>query len=348
MGRLDALSALLLAGLVSAVAGASSAAAPLEPPSFRRGMVVSCPRDGSIWGTVEMDRALAELTPLGVEWVQLHPWGRIGRDGTVSFRPIAQSDFLELGAAKVRRAGLRLAWVPHLAWWGNFEWRGEIDFGDDELAWVRFFDSYSRFVLAHAAAAEAFGAELLVVGLELEGTTRREREWRELITAVRRVYHGRISYAANWDRLEWVPFWDAVDEIGVQAYFPVGDGRPVEVELRRAWRGHLDRLEALAKRHGRPVLINELGYARGERAASEPWTPALSVDPEIVALRERLLRVAAEEIAQRPGVISGLFWWKWVAGDDRHDRDFSMREPEAVRVLAEVWGPAPVISPGSR
>jgi hypothetical protein len=338
----------LLAGVALAAVGASAAAASLELPSFRRGMVVSCPRDGSIWGTVEMDRALAELVPLGVEWVQLHPWGRIGRDGTVSFRPIDQAEFLELGAAKVRRSGLHLAWVPHLAWWGNFEWRGEIDFGKDELAWARFFESYSRFVLAHAAAAQGYGAELLVVGLELEGTTRREREWRELIAKVRRVYSGRISYAANWDRLEWVPFWDAVDEIGVQAYFPVGSGRPDDADLRQAWRGHLDRLEALAKRHGRPVLINELGYARGELAASEPWTAALSVDPEVVALRERLLRVAVEEISKRPGIISGLFWWKWVAGDDSHDRDFSMREPEALRVLSEVWGPGPPTSRGSR
>ena len=237
--------------------------------------------------------------------------------------------------------------MPHLAWWGNFEWRGDIDFGDDEFAWVRFFDSYSRFILAHAAAAEAYGAELLVVGLELEGTTRREREWRRLIAEVRQVYRGRISYAANWDRLGGVPFWDAVDEIGVQAYFPVGGDGPAEAELRRAWQGHLDRLETLANRYGKRVLINELGYARGERAASEPWAAALSVDPEVVALRERLLRVAVDEISKRSSVISGLFWWKWVAGDDRDDRDFSMREPEALRVLSEVWGVDPVASHGS-
>jgi hypothetical protein len=51
----------------------------------------------------------------------------------------------------------------------------------------------------------------------------REKEWRRVIAAVRGVTSARLTYAANFDAYQRVAFWDALDAIGIQAYFPLTD-----------------------------------------------------------------------------------------------------------------------------
>ncbi len=310
---------------------------------FLRGVVVSCPTWGPVWGSPAMAESLAELKGLGVGWVAIHPYAWLRRDGTVRFKPAAELDFLGRAVELARAAGVELFWKPHMGYWGSFEWRGAIEFGEDEAAWRRFFDGYRAFIVDQARFAEAAGIELFAVGVELEGTTGREAEWRRILAAVREVYGGRLIYAANWDALDRVPFWDAVDWIGVHGYFPLaGDGEPDRAALLAAWEEPLARLEALSMRHGnKPVLFAEIGYSRSADAARQPWTPRLDARPAVLALRRRLMEVALERIEQAP-FVAGMFWWKWIPGPDHNDRDFSMKDPEARAALADYWGaPAP-------
>ena len=46
----------------------------------------------------------------------------------------------------------------------------------------------------YAQIAERTGCEILVVGCEMVMSERREKEWRNLISAVREVYKGLITY----------------------------------------------------------------------------------------------------------------------------------------------------------
>ena len=67
-------------------------------------------------------------------------------------------------------------------------------------------------MLTYAAAAEEGNAELLCIGTELEEfVKKRPQYWRKLIQEIRGVYKGKLTYAANWDEYQQVPFWDAVD-----------------------------------------------------------------------------------------------------------------------------------------
>ena len=182
-------------------ARANDAKAPM------RGVIVTCPGWGPIWGTPEMAASLVEIKELGASWAAIHPYGWIRRDGEVRFQPAETLDFLARAIELTREAGLEMFWKPHLGYWGQFSWRGDIAF--DAKARERFFRDYEAFIVDQAAFAEAHGVRLFAVGVELEGTTHYEREWRALIAAVRRVYSGRGLYAANWDGLDRVPFWDA-------------------------------------------------------------------------------------------------------------------------------------------
>ncbi|MEM7584794.1 MAG: hypothetical protein AAF560_15490 [Acidobacteriota bacterium] len=318
--------------------GAEAAKRRLDD-GFLRGMTVSCPGYGRIWGSRSMQSSLTELASLGVRWVSIHPYAGVRRNGTIRFEPAAETGYLERSVAYAREAGIELFWKPHLAYWGSFEWRGTIEFGEDEAAWRRFFDGYRAFIIDHARFAERHGIPLLSIGLEYERTTGREAEWRRIIADVRRVYSGQITYAANWDRLGAVPFWDALDLIGVQAYFPLsGSADPSIGEIQASWDAHLSRLRELSERYEKPVLFAEIGYDVSPLAASEPWLTKSRDNPTNRALQQRLMEVALSRIEREPH-IRGMFWWKWMPGS-RNYGDFAMRHPRVMETLRRAWAPS--------
>ncbi|MCH9650868.1 MAG: hypothetical protein K0U98_21770 [Deltaproteobacteria bacterium] len=314
----------------------------IDPPTssrpFLRGMTVTCPRAGQIWGTEDMRLALRELDTLGVDWVAIHPYAGIQRDGSIRHRPAKLVGYLDRAVRIAGDEQFQLFWKPHLAYWGSFEWRGEISFGEDEAAWKRFFDDYRAFIVDQAAFAETHGISLFAVGVELEATTHREKEWRKIVQEVRRVYSGRITYAANWDRLSRVSFWDAVDVIGVQAYFPLSDEQSPSLEtLSLGWNRHLDQLEEFSRSLGKkPVLFTEIGYNSASNAAREPWSYRVEDNPENRELRRRLIETALTKLEGR-AFLEGVFWWKWMPGKSAGRSNFSMRDPEMKRALREAW-----------
>ncbi|MFQ5528212.1 MAG: hypothetical protein ACE5GX_18405 [Thermoanaerobaculia bacterium] len=314
---------------------------------FHRGMVVSCPRWGPIWGSPAMAESLAELDGLGVDSVAIHPYGWVKRDGTVKFQPAQELAFLSRAVELSRDAGMHLFWKPHLGYWGQFEWRGAIEFGEDEAAWRKFFTDYQAFIVDQARFAARSGLDLFAVGVELEATTHREDDWRRVISAVREVFPGTVVYAANWDRLNAVPFWDAVDWIGVHAYFPlVEEEEPDRKALARGWQPHLDELKRLSGAFGKPVLVAEIGYNLNPNAAREPWLYETRDSPESRALRTLLIDVALERVASAD-FVRGMYWWKWMPGRTHYRRNFSMRDTTARRVLRDRWGsPVSEMTPG--
>ena len=108
-----------------------------------------------------------------------------------------------------------------------------------------------------------------------------EENWRSLITAVRGVYRGPLSYAANFDQVQEVGFWDALDAIGVNAYYPLStwglSGERLQTALSSSWWDIAARLNELAERHGGaarvlPVIIFELGWTRKAGSTVRPFS----------------------------------------------------------------------------
>ncbi|MEM9290373.1 MAG: hypothetical protein AAGD01_01680 [Acidobacteriota bacterium] len=302
-------------------------------------MTVTCPTWGPIWGSQHMATSLAHLDELGVEWVSIHPYAGINRQGKIQFRPTAELGFLDRAAEMIQQREMHFFLKPHLAYWGSFEWRGEIEFEKEE-DWRRFFTGYRAFIVDQARFAQRQGVPLFAVGTELEATTHREAEWREIIAAVRQVYDGSLIYAANWDRLDRVPFWDAVDAIGVQAYYPLSEDEvPDRCAVEKGWKRPLAQLAALSRRFGdKPVIFTEIGYNRAPEAAREPWSYRVQSTAESRELRRVLMDVALERLEGDP-VVRGVFWWKWMPGPSAGKSNFSMRDSEAIDALRQHWLP---------
>ena len=102
---------------------------------------------------------------------------------------------------------------------------------------------------------------MLAVGLELAGlSTAWPEHWRRLITRVRAIYPGRLTYCANWwGELGQIDLWKRLDLIGVQAFQPLSDDpRASDAALRAGARRAVDVWREEARRHGRPLLAGEL------------------------------------------------------------------------------------------
>lgn len=101
---------------------------------------------------------------------------------------------------------------------------------------------------------------------------KRPEYWRSLIADVRQVCDGSLVYAAKWDSYDAIEFWDRLDYIGVDAYFPLSESRtPTAEEIEAAWNEHLRRIDGLHARFEKPVIFTEWGYEDEDFAGKEPW-----------------------------------------------------------------------------
>lgn len=133
----------------------------------------------------------------------------------------------------------------------------------DKTQRKEWFDNYIVFITRYAKLAEKYQVDLLVVGNEQEDNTQYEQEWRRVIAAVREVYHGPITYAANaWGfEASGIRFWDALDYIGTNGYqfgF-VSKKDPTVDDMVESWQPYLQRLEEMSKEYGKQVIITEIG-----------------------------------------------------------------------------------------
>ena len=170
------------------------------------------------------------------------------------------------------------------------------------------FAQYRRWLLHFARLGELHRAEMLVIGTELGGMTGYEDDWRALIGDIRAIYPGELAYASNWHgEFEALKFWDALDYVSVNFYFPltVGDGTtPSAARLEEL----ASLVESVAMRYGKRVIFTEVGYPSVATAAQQPWLEtAAALDPE---LQRDCYEAVFRTFANRPW-FAGFYWWKW-------------------------------------
>jgi hypothetical protein len=267
-------------------------------------------RSGDGYGSGAAFAQLARIKALGANSVTLVPYGftRAPAEPAVRWTGSDETDDrVARTIREARRLGLATVLKPQL--WSRGTWTGDIAF-TDEAAFRQWMASYRLFILHHARLAELERADILVIGTELGGLTGRQTAWRELIRDVRKVWSGPLTYAANWgEEVERVAFWNELDYIGVNFYYPLVSKTGEAPQAGSPRLRELDKtLERLSKRHGRPVLFTEVGYAASADAALEPWKELNgALDPEMQA---RCYEVVFRSFYRRPW-LAGLSWWKW-------------------------------------
>ena len=305
--------------------------------------------------SAECGAELRFLQRMGADWVSLTPFGYLPSTTTPEIFPSSNAgpdeesdESIVECASQARLMGQRVWLKPHLWTRG---WVGELQF--TPRGWDQFFERYREFMLHWALLAERERIDGLFVGHELVSSTRAHPEkWRALIADVRRVYSGTVSYGANWDEVQHIGFWDALDVVGVSFYFPLAD-KPTRdpATLRAGAKKALASLRPLAERTGRPVLLSEVGYAPMSGAAVRPWDEG---DGPIDLQTQRACYAAVIDALEREEWIAGVFWWKWftsAGSGGPTDASFTPRgkpaQQELVRALRD-WQGRPVRLPQTR
>lgn len=254
---------------------------PLESVRFPIRGAWLAPRQGVPLDAPQATASLEEMERLGITHVA------IGHEVSM---PQMSEPRLEFGVGdrelravlqSTKRQGLSTLLMPRIESPDFFKppypFRADISF-KDQADWQTFHAAMGRMLHHYAVLAEAEDVAVLAIGLELkQSVVGYEQAWRAIIADLREVFSGKLTYSANWhDEWERVPFWDALDYVGIGAYFELRpeDGRPggspIE-DLVARWQPIKQRLRDRAKEWQRPILFTEVGYTGYADCAERPW-----------------------------------------------------------------------------
>lgn len=170
-----------------------------------------------------------------------------------------------------KKQNLKIMLKPHL-WFG---WgKGATEFTlQKEEDWLRWEKSYTKYIVTFAKIAEEKDVDLFCFSTELKQVVlQRPSFFKKLIKTVKQVYKGKLTYAANWDNYENVTFWEDVNYIGIDAYFPLSDEKePVVEVLNRNWKPIKQKLKEVSEKVNKPVLFTEYGFESCDYNTKKTW-----------------------------------------------------------------------------
>lgn len=298
-----------------------------------------------IYNTANSDASLKNLAATGANWVgivvtafQSHP------NTTDIARSPAETPTdadLRHAIATAHRLRMKVMLKPHVDLPdGEGHWRGDIGTGFSDAQWTAWFTIYTKMLVYYATLARRNSVDMLCVGTELEGTSDREAEWRAVIAAVRAVYKGPLVYAGNWDgEAARIRFWDALDYIGVDAYYPLSEQCGASVDaLKQGWAVGLKEMTDLHEKWQKKVLLTEAGFRSVYGACREPWEWQTS--PTLDLLEQANGYQATFETLWAQPWLAGIFWWDWEADlsvGGPNDRGYTPWEKPAAAIVKQYY-----------
>lgn len=299
----------------------------------RRGFNLACWYEGC-FQVDEISDSLDAILDIGGNWLAIVPtWyqdtaasSEIFEDDSASTEDLA----FVINLAKGKGFGILLK--PHIDTYSG-AWRGEID-PDNLAVWQ---ESYREFIIHFAELSEDLGVDILAIGTELEERVGDTAFWRGLVTNIRDVYSGELTYAANWDNYEAVEFWDLLDYIGIDFYFPLTDDpNASQAEMEAALAEIGADLEAYSSGEERPILFTEIGYRSADGTNTRPYRYD---DGAAEDLQEQADAYAAVLTTYgNEAWLEGIFWWRWDPRfEDAEDGGYFIHDKPAEEVLAGFW-----------
>ena len=226
-------------------------------------------------------------------------------------------------------------WIWRGEFTGNLKMKSEED-------WKMLEDSYRIFILDYARIAQETNTAILCIGTELEQfINHRPSYWNDLISDIKRVYNGKLTYAANWDEYKRVSFWKELDFIGVDAYFPVSESvTPTIEESKTGWQIWKKELNQVAKTHNKRILFTEFGYRSVDFAGKEPWNSNHELKGVNLEAQTNLTQALFDENWNEEWFAGG-FLWKWFIDHSKvggvEDNQFTPQNKPVEGVIKEAY-----------
>jgi len=224
-------------------------------------------------------------------------------------------------------------------------WRGEFTGHlkmNSEEGWRTLESAYEKFILEYVDLAAEANVDMFCIGTELNAfVSARPEFWHQLITKVKSVYSGELTYAENWDTFDNVPFWEELDFIGIDAYFPLSEEQTPTLEaLKTGWQSHKERIHGLHEKTDKPILFTEYGYRSTNFTAKAPWDSNheikdVNLEGQMITLQALFDEFWAEDW------FAGGFIWKWFHAHDRvggkENSQFTPQNKPAESLVKEIY-----------
>ncbi|WP_024769382.1 glycoside hydrolase family 113 [Aquimarina macrocephali] len=306
------------------------------------------------WGS-NNKKSIATLIKNNVEWVAVIPFLYQKDQHTIKMntpKAIGQwsrrdSVFIN-SIVQLQAKGVHVQLKPHL--WMGEGWRSDIAL-PSATDWDIWFDSYRSNMIHYAQMAQKTGVELFCIGTELRSSLKHQPDrWKALVQEIKTIYHGKLTYAANWDgEFDHVDFWKELDYIGIQAYFPLTKkSNPNLVTIKKGWDTHISKLETLSQTHQRPILFTEVGYKSEASAAIQPWEWRSLFGILYQKKSDRTQQLAYQALFEslwNKEWFSGMYIWQWNTRTSINSAstslDFSPRYKPAQNTIAK-WYALPI------
>jgi hypothetical protein len=303
----------------------------IKNPLMHEGVVLT-----SWWSTdyqaSHIDSTLNEIHNLGVESVSILATQYVDDINSPEINRVytktPTDEGLERVIGKCKELGMRTVLKPHIDVWDGSE-RLDITFSN-ESDWQAWFDNYRTFILHYAQIAADNDVDMFIVGTELKGTVHRS-EWQQIISDIKNVYDGEITYAANWDNVNSVSFWNELDYVGVDVYYPLtSQTDPSQAELDAAFAGIAADLDGYSQTYGKRVMVTEIGFQSRDGTNMQPnWTENETQDETEQA---HCFEAGFNALFNRSSV-AGMYIWQVYHKPDLNPNDFDFIGKEAEVVV---------------
>ncbi|HXX59151.1 MAG TPA: hypothetical protein VEI27_00555 [Dehalococcoidales bacterium] len=220
--------------------------------------------------------------------------------------------------------------------------------------WDGWFDAYSKFAIFQAQAAQTYGADMLVIGKQIDGAVSpgNEGRWKALIAAVRQVYKGPISYAAwtseTYTQAKFFPF-DDLDNIIIYYYNVISsDANPSIADLKASFdQFNTSQFQPLSERFGKKVVFLTPFQSR-DFGAKQEWfessAPAPNVKEDLL-IQAKMYEALFQSVRNQDwvqGIWTWGYWWRddfdtmYTKGDSSFNKSSTIRNKPAM-VIMQKW-----------
>ncbi len=319
------------------------------PPTFQKGISYESWWNGE-FNQPQSDQTLREvIKPLGANWIALIVKCNQASLNTTTIDCntddlTATDDELAHTIGYAHQLGLKVMLKPHINLVDPNDatvGRHEINYGSDEGKWQEWFGNYTKMITHYASLAQENGAEYFVIGTELTATIGREADWRKLITEIRSIYHGPLTYASlTYLEPEQIQWWDALDSIGIDAYYALTvSTQPTLSQLQLAWKPLVAAMENLSERWQRPIVITEIGYMSVDGSARVPGYWGLDGATDVQEQAD--CYQAFFDVFEGKAWLQGVFWWSYSTDPNQggpEDRIYTPHNKPAEKILRFYYG----------
>jgi hypothetical protein len=197
------------------------------------------------------------------------------------------------------------------------QWRAMIN-PTDRTTW---FANYGQILDQYADIAQANNVEEIVIATEMSSltipsySTQNTPGWINMIHNVRTQYSGLLTYGAEHggymaDDTE-LGFWSYLDEIGISAYYSMGDSSSTVDNMESDWaQVDASELKGLAAEYNKPMIFIEAGYVSGDNSLGDPGSAYLDPGNVNLAIQANAYQ-ALLSYWSNSTYMKGVSFWDW-------------------------------------